>query len=113
MNLQMCQPHWQLCKEVIKAKGLWHLVSKSQEEAIKRLQIDMESEVPTREYDPLLQLVGMLSENVMALYVFEEDKVQCPVCVIKNKVGEKIMLHFLQSTVNSINRMCVKYHLQG
>jgi len=118
MGLKMCKKHRSLCAEAIQKRGLSHLVSKSQSEAVKRITADMNSKVPTRNYDPMLSLVMTIHKDTVN-FSFEGNKLvkdkknYCPLCLVEQKNSVEDCQIRIDSLADEIYQMCEKYSLQG
>jgi len=113
----MCESHWVLCRKAIQKRGLSHLVSKTQKEAVSRIKKDMRSETPTRDYDPMLHLVMFIYhkyiDNIDELDIENDDERHCPLCDIAKKVNKIASQLYLDIAADEIEEMCKKYNLQG
>lgn len=83
--MKFCQPHWDQLREAIKARGMFHLVANSGEEAANRLkkQADGQAVVP----DPLMEAHMMILQraisfmpHIIGINEDAEDKHYCPLC---------------------------------
>lgn len=77
-------PHWNDLREAIKERGLWHLVSKNGEEAIKSVTNQIEGK--EHHYDPLMAGNFAIWSNALdagGLYLMGKDEngnEYCPLC---------------------------------
>jgi hypothetical protein len=116
MSLQMCEKHWDECVKAIKERGLLHLTSKCIEEAVERTMADMSSHIPTRNYDPLLNLSMMLNFKILESLgneILEDEETHCPLCLAKENVNKKTPEVWIDVFADQIEMLCLKYHLQG
>lgn len=88
--MKVCLLHWQQCRDAIQARGLWHLVSTSGEEATAKLEAQLEGDKRPVQRDPLMDLNFMLMSNaiekvgLMAIGPSGEeanDGEFCPLCL--------------------------------
>ena len=80
--MKFCMPHWEGLKTAIRSRGLFDLVSNSQEEAIGKLKDELQTgEAGARNFDPLLSahnaIVGAALKDA-GLAIFIGDR--CPLC---------------------------------
>lgn len=87
--MKFCNPHWEELREAIKSKGMWDLVSRNGEEAVKRLS---DEDKKPESFDPLMSAHNMILGNALkagGLYLLQGD--YCPLCELdknNDKMGE-------------------------
>ena len=103
--MKFCDKHWDTLKTAMRDRGLWHLVSKTDDEA--RVTFDLmakahiDGALPVS-YDPLLDVADAMSQVAVRRYGLEiigltDDGCHvCPVCVTeaRDKMGESILHGF-------------------
>jgi hypothetical protein len=88
----MCQPHWDQLREAIQAKGMFHLVARSGQEAIARIGAELNNQ-PTA-HDPLISCNFMIlskAVEVGGLYLMGKSPdggEYCPLCELVANSGE-------------------------
>jgi hypothetical protein len=79
--MKFCQPHWDKLSEAIKARGLWHLVARSGQEATSRMKQELAGTETDATYDPLMSChwkIFCRALQLGGLYLVQADL--CPVC---------------------------------
>ncbi len=116
--LKMCEKHWEKCKEKVKSKGLWHLVSDDVEELTDKLA-NTENK---RAYDPLFNLTFMIvahaiecgGDYLMSNEDDEEEEFFCPLCeAVKKTEREDMDDNWIDGAMKEVYETCVKLSIQG
>jgi hypothetical protein len=79
--VKFCDDHVAKLRAAISARGLEHLVTKSESEAVARAKAEAEGNLPEGLYDPLLCAEHMIASKALELggmYLLKGD--YCPVC---------------------------------
>jgi hypothetical protein len=81
--LDWCQPHWDLLREAIEARGLGPWISKGGEAAAKEFAREAQGGSDEHGFDPLMRAYGMISSRVteMSGNIFD-----CPLCQVQSHV---------------------------
>lgn len=83
-----CQKHWDMQREAIKAKGMYHLVHKGGEQAMKHVLRQLKGEDKEQDFDPLLaanNAIFVNALNAVGLQLMVPDdsgKLPCPICLV-------------------------------
>jgi len=79
--MKFCHFHWDMLKNAVEDKGMWHLVAKSGQEAMERTKSEIEDGSQPGNFDPLMRLHWMISGRALeglGLYLLSGD--YCPMC---------------------------------
>lgn len=89
--MKFCQPHWVALGEGVKARGMWHLVPQTAEEAAANLQREVDGGVET--FDPLMgahwRIANRVLDNIAktqgpgAALAAVGDPDFCPLCAVQ------------------------------
>lgn len=93
--MRMCEHHWDLLKEGVKNRRMWHFVPTSGEEATERMKAELEQTVkdPEKHFDPLTGSMFNIatsvgknierSEDPLAALQAVGDPNWCPLCTVQ------------------------------
>lgn len=119
MSLEMCSLHWDKCKEAIRQRGLWHLVSIDGEEVMEKLKDRIENgeESQRSSYDPLVDLNIMLTSEALrcgGLYLMSPEEDFCPLCEAEKHTEDSEMGQiWIDGASDAIFDYCKEKGLQG
>lgn len=89
--MKMCEPHWEMLRQAIKDRGMWHLVADSAEEAGNRIAAMMRNGGETKDtFDPLMACNNMIMSTALQMgggYLLAGN--YCPICeCVKHMEGK-------------------------
>jgi len=118
MSIQMCEKHWNKCVRTMKKRGFSHLISEDREQAVKRLQADINGGTMTRNYDPALHLMWNICHNLLdktkeGVEIKQSDKPKCPLCLMESMTDEVITHYYMNNIADDISKQVIKHNLQG
>lgn len=89
--MRMCQSHWDMLREEVKAQGLYDLVSANGDIVAMKLVAELKGSPDSRDnFDPLMRCNFMIMNRVMdglGLMVMAED-FGCPICFLNSQRAE-------------------------
>lgn len=107
--MKMCDEHYEKLKEAVRVKGMWHLVSKSGAEAVRRINSPV--------FDPLLDCCLRIYTNAVrsaGLYILEFDKEggeYCPLCELDKYGKEQNSDDWINQATDDVLYYCAKENL--
>ena len=84
--MRLCQKHWGELREAIRARGIYHLVAKDGESAMKRTVSEINGTADDSTFDPLMAAYWAITGRAMelgGLYLMGQDENKneyCPLC---------------------------------
>jgi len=85
-GVKYCQPHWDRLRAAIEARGMGHLIAKSGEQAMMRVEEELIGQETKHTFDPLMASHNMVLERALGclglgiLAPNEDGTDKCPVC---------------------------------
>lgn len=112
--MKICQAHWDSLRAAIKERGLDHLGAKNGEEAVERMQDELNGVATDDTYDPLMSANWMISSNALqagGLYLMgadEKGEQYCPLCEVEKHIGVGTAAEWIQGCTDSIRQHCIE-----
>lgn len=92
MCMEMCQSHWDMLRDEVKAQGLYNLVSANGEIATMKMVAEIQkagTEEPERveDFDPLMRCHWMITERTLGMVgpAAFMPEFGCPICFFNSK----------------------------
>ena len=111
--MKFCQKHWDRLRDVIKAKGMAHLIAKNGQTAAKNIVKELEGKLGADDYDPLMACHWLIMERALecgGLYLLNDD--YCPLCeAIKHTPVDDdtdIADEWIDGCTDAVKEHCIK-----